>query len=156
MVEKKKPDGMFGEDGTFYGADGSVIPADQSMENVLPDHSLVKDDDAPLRPEHRTIPIHAIKEIYAKEGSVVIVGRVGGEEKEVVLTRKEAIERAQALSQMRPILKDSSDQKSVQDIIEEFIVAIKQAKKQAGDSYNSVRVAMYNPVKKTASGLVIP
>lgn len=93
-------------------------------------------------PTSRTTPEHKIKRIYARTGAVVIVGEVGGQDVESVVTRQEAIYRAQALSDMSRNSKYSSDFDELQGIVQMFIEAIKTAAEQEGKKYKSLSVAM--------------
>lgn len=94
-------------------------------------------------PVIRTTPEHSIKRVYAHNGMVVIVGEVGGQETERIVDRKEAIHRAQALSEMAKRAQDSSDHSMLINLIETFIEAIKKAKEQEGGKYKSTNVSMF-------------
>jgi hypothetical protein len=94
-------------------------------------------------PVIRTTPDHAIKRVFARNGEVVIVGEIGGQEVERIIERKEAIHRAQALSDMAKKARHDSDHKELISLVEGFIAAIKQAKEQAGGQYKSTSVSMF-------------
>jgi len=90
----------------------------------------------------RTTPEHKIKRIYAHNGMVVIVGDVGGSDVENIVDRREAIYRAQSISDMAKKAKYASDYEELMAIVEMFIEAIKLAKEQSGKPYTSVSVSM--------------
>jgi hypothetical protein len=99
-------------------------------------------------PVIRTTPEHKIKNVYAKNGMVVIVGDVGGKDVERIVDRREAIARAQALNEMADKSKYSSDRDELQNLVCLFIEAIKQAAEQAGKPYKAISVSMTSMGKK--------
>ena len=106
-----------------------------------------KHDDVAINPETgnpvmRTTPEHKLKRVYAKNDMVVIVGVVDGADVENVIERREAISRAQSLSEMAEVTKYPSDRLELQDLVEQFITAIRQAKEYTGTGYKSTSVAM--------------
>lgn len=110
-------------------------------------------DDVSIDPETenpimRTTPEHKIKEVRAKGPMVVIVGIAGDTEVENIVNRKEAIERAQAISAMVKHAKYASDVRELQSLVEEFIMAITKAKENEGSCYRSNAVSMYVGNKK--------
>lgn len=95
-------------------------------------------------PVVRTTPDHKIKRVYANNGMVVVVGLVGDQEVENIITRAEAIYRAQAISDMIKNTKYSSDVSELQDLVESFIEAIQKAKEQEGTKYTGQSISMFN------------
>lgn len=93
-------------------------------------------------PVLRTTPEHKIKRVYAHNGMVVIVGTVGDQETESIVDRKEAIYRAQAISDMAKKSKYSSDVSELQELVSMFIEAIKKAAEQANKPYSAISVSM--------------
>lgn len=103
-------------------------------------------------PVVRTTPDHKIKRVYAHNGMVVVVGDVGGFDVENIVDRREAIYRAQALSDMASKSKYSSDHDELMTLVDMFIEAIKKAKEQEdGMSYKGVSVSMYAAAKQKAN-----
>ena len=94
-------------------------------------------------PTERTTPEHKIKLVRAHGSMVAIIGIVGDKEVENIVDRVEAIQRAQALSDMVQHLKYASEVRDLQELIEQFIVAIKQARINAGSGYKSKSVSMF-------------
>lgn len=94
-------------------------------------------------PVHRTTPEHCIKKVYAHNGMVVIVGDVGGQDVENIIDRKEAIYRAQALSDMAKNQKYASDHQATLALVDQFVEAIRKAKEQSGSQYKSQAVSMF-------------
>ena len=94
-------------------------------------------------PNSRTTPEHRIKRVYAHNGAVVIVANVGGSDVERIVERREAIERAQSLSEMASHAKTKDQYEEAMELVEMFINAIKKAKEQAGKPYTAVSVGMY-------------
>jgi len=105
-------------------------------------------DDVSINPEtgnpnFRTTPEHKVTKVYAHNGMVVVCAKVGDQDVESIIERREAIHRAQAISDMAKRAKYQSDHDEQMDIVEMFIEAIKKAKEQAdGQGYKSARVAM--------------
>jgi glucokinase len=95
-------------------------------------------------PVVRTTPEVKIKRVYAHNGMVVIVGDVGGTDVENIVDRKEAIYRAQALSDMAKKAKYSSDYDDLMSLVDMFVDAIQKAKEQEGSRYKAVSVSMFN------------
>lgn len=100
-------------------------------------------------PVSRTTPEHKIKNVYAHNGMVAIVGDVGGRDVERIVDRREAIARAQAISEMAAKAKYSSDVNELQTLVEMFIEAIKKAAEQANKPYKSISVSMAGTGKKS-------
>lgn len=113
------------------------------MSNNLIKQSEVAIDPKTGNPVVRTTPEHAIKRVYAHNGMVVVVGKAGDQEVENIIDRREAISRAQALSDMVKHLTYSSDTTELQRLVESFIEAIKKAKEQEGGQYRSTSVSMF-------------
>lgn len=99
-------------------------------------------------PIMRTTPEHRIKQVYAHNGMVVIVARVGEQETERIVDIQEAIFRATAIRDMGRKLTYSSDIDENQKLVEMFIDAIQKAKEQQGSKYVGVGVSMYNAQKQ--------
>lgn len=99
----------------------------------------------------RDTPEHKLKRVYAKNDRVVVVGEVGGTEVEYCIDRREAINRAKALSEMANVTKYSSDRNQLLDLVEQFIEAIKKAKENSGKKYTSMSVSMAGIAKKAAN-----
>lgn len=93
-------------------------------------------------PVVRTTTEHKIKRVYAHNGMVVVVGDVGGQDIENIIDRKEAIYRAQALSDMAKKTKYSSDFDELMALVEMFIEAVKKAAEQANKPYKGISVSM--------------
>jgi len=93
-------------------------------------------------PVNRVTPEHRIKRVYAHNGMVVVVGEVGGQEVESIIDRKEAIYRAQAVSDMAKKSKYASDTDEFQEIVSMFIEAVKKAAEQANKPYKGISVSM--------------
>lgn len=113
------------------------------MSNVLIKPGDVAIDPKTGNPVMRTTPEHKIKRVYAHNGMVVIVGEVGGFDVERIVDRKEAVYRAQALSDMAAKSKYSSDHDELMTIVDMFIEALKHAAEQAGKPYTGVSVSMH-------------
>lgn len=79
----------------------------------------------------RETPEYKVKRVYAKDGMVVVVSKIGDQDVERTITRSAAIQRAQEISAMVSKQVYSSDKKELLTIIERFIVAIKKASEQA-------------------------
>lgn len=92
-------------------------------------------------PVMRTTPEYKIKRVYAHNANVVIVGSVGGQDTERVVDRKEAIARAQALSEMSK-KQSGSDFDETLTLVEMFVEAIKKAKENSGKPYKAISVSM--------------
>jgi len=103
-------------------------------------------------PVVRDIPEHRLKSVRAKGDRLVVVGEVGGTEVEYNIDRKEAINRAKALSEMAKHAKYSSDRNELLDLVEQVIKAIKQAKENSGKKYTGVSVSMAGIAKKAPNG----
>jgi len=93
-------------------------------------------------PNHRTTPIYKFKRCYARDGMVVVVGTVGKEDVERMITRREAIYRARAVNDMIPKANYSDEAAEYGRMVEEFMRAITKAKKQDGGKYKSTQVSM--------------
>lgn len=94
----------------------------------------------PEVPGERTLPEHKVLRVYARNGYVCVVGLVGEKEKTDILTIREAITRARALSEMCQNMKYRDEVRKVQNIIEQFREAVMQAKAQIGESYKSASI----------------
>jgi hypothetical protein len=93
-------------------------------------------------PNHRTTPEHKFLRAYARDGMVVVVGKVGDQEVENEITRREAISRATAVNDMVPKTPYSDDAKEYSRIVEQLMKAIHKARDQDGGRYTSARVSM--------------
>jgi len=93
-------------------------------------------------PNQRTTPEHKFVRAYAREGMVIIVGKVGDKEVESMISRKEAIHRATAVNDMIPHTPHSSDAREYSRIVEQLMKAVYKARDQDGGHYTSARVSM--------------
>lgn len=108
------------------------------MDNV--DLSNVAINPETGNPQSRTLPEHKIIHVYARNGMVVVVGKVGDKDVEYEITRGEAINRAKAINEMIPGTRWASDVQDLSEIVAKFIEAVKQAKSQDGGTYTSFAV----------------
>jgi hypothetical protein len=91
-------------------------------------------------PQSRILPDHKVKEIYARNGMVVVVATVGDKDVATEITRPEAINRAKAINEMIPGMRYASDVQEHQRLVEMFMEAIIKAKGQDGGTYTSFAV----------------
>jgi len=98
----------------------------------------------PIIPPHRTDPERKVKSISARLGMICVEYSHGGIDQEELITRSEAIRRAQAISDMAKMINYSDERQMMQKMVEDFIAAIAKAKEQDGGKYTATSVSMAN------------
>jgi hypothetical protein len=107
----------------------------------------------PYIPDQRELPEHKIKRISARGGMVCVEYTVGNEDKRELITRSEAIKRAQSISEMAKMINYPDERLLMQNMVEEFIEATAKAKEQDGGKYTATSVSMANASRDPLSPL---
>jgi len=85
---------------------------------------------------------HKVVRIYAREGLVIVVYKIDGNEHALSITRREAIARARVINESISRMKYQSDIERARNLVESFIKTVNMARKQTGSMYASSRVSM--------------
>lgn len=135
-------------DGSVKMPDGKIIKPDEPMPGLDTRAVVGPTDDDVVVPDVRTTPIHSVSRVRANGSSVIVEGAVGGEKKQVAISRPDAIARARAINSMIPHMKYASDAKHMQKLVDQFVAAIRAAAKHEGKTYKSPSVSMYTMASK--------
>ena len=111
-------------------------------KSIDPRFRMGDESNDPVFSQSRTTPIHKVKDIRAEGGMVAIYGLVGDKETKTLVTRREAVLRARALNEMTARMTYTSDIRENQEMVEMFIKAIDQAKRNDGGKYTATSVSM--------------